>query len=221
MPTNLDDIAGLKSGLRKALTAKAPPAPLPGLGSDSRSAYAFEPDPQIRMRLVRETADLMAKGNPEGAKALASADVFQALRQAMGDQGLSIDNLADAFAAYLAQFWELANGFAREPDAKRLHALSRQVAAALDEAMTEDQRGDPRVLQELSDALAVQLFVYGITAYRLTTDWKGKTREIAENYGELARQMLGIDLALMTYDENGLVARSADAFLAEKTVLHA
>ena len=212
--TTLDDLAGLRPALARVLSKPAPPAGLPGLGAPSASAYAFSPVPALRRRRVEDTAALMATENPEGAAVLREADVFGALSEAMEGQGLSADDLADVFGSYLGQSWELANGAPREADRGRLHALRRQARAVLDEAMTDGQRGDPRALQSLSDALAVQLFVYGVTAFRLTQDWKGQARALADNYHALGRDLLGLDFRLMTLDGDGLIARSDDAFAA-------
>ena len=213
--TTFDDLEGLRPALRRALSAPARTSgALPGLGAPAASRYGFAPDPALRAERVRDVSALMATDNPEGAKALAEADVFGALGEAMAGQGLSIDDLADVFASYLGQLWELANGAPRKADKARLDAIAAQARAVLDEAMSDAQRASPRGMQMLSDGLAVQVFVYGITAFRLTQDWKDRTRALAENYRTLGRDMLGLDLGLFTFDEKGLVARSDAAFVS-------
>ena len=128
-------------------------------------------------------------------------------------QEMSADDLSDVFAGYLGQLWELANGAPRDPDEDRLRALRRQSRAILDATVSADQRHDAGNLQSLSDALAVQLFVYGVTAFRLTQDWKDRARELSDNYHALGRDMLGLDLRLFTLDRSGLIARSKAGFV--------
>lgn len=212
--TTFDDLSGLRPAFARIPSKPAPaPGGLPGLGGPAPSPYAFAPDPDLRRRRLEDTAKLMATDNAEGAAALRETDVFSALGEAMGAQGMSVNDLADVFAGYLGQFWELANGAPRAPDADRIGALRRQARAILDEAMSDAQRGAAGVIQSLSDALAVQVFVYGVTAFRLTQDWKARTRQLSDNYDALAKDMLGLDFRLFTLDAKGLVARSADAFV--------
>ena len=214
MTLTFDDLPGLRPALRDVLSRPAPPARggLPGLGAPS--AYAFTPDPRLRARRVADTAALMARENPAGAQALGEADVFGALDEAMGANGLSVNDLADVLGSYLGQLWELANGAARDASAARLGALARQARAVLDANMTDAQRGEPRALQTLADALSVQNFVYGVTAFRLTQDWRDRTQELAGHYDQLGQDLLGLKLRLFTCDENGLVTRTPDAYAA-------
>ena len=207
----LDDLPDLRPALARVLAAPAPPAGLPGLGAPAASPLGFAPDRAIRERAVTAVAGLLGTDNPAGAAALSQSDVFGALDEAMTAQDLSVNDLSDVFGAYLTHLWELSNGVVRDASPARLGAVARQARAVLLDAVPQNRRS-PGDLQVLSDALAVQVFVYGVTAFRLTQDWKDRTRAVAENYRDLGRSLLGLNLDLFTLDDNGLVARSEQGF---------
>jgi hypothetical protein len=142
-------------------------------------------------------------GNAEDLQRLfAQGDLFEKLGVAMAPLGLRIDNVADAYAAWLITAWYASQGRNDTPSRRMTQAVRAQMVRALSATGTIAAASDA-AKQELAESLLVQMIFVDVAVEQN----KGKPdqlRAIAAAVAQGARRM-GVDLAALKLTEDGFV----------------
>lgn len=148
-----------------------------------------------------------SRGSPETAASLrqmlASVDVIGEMQRAIEPVGLSVSNVADAYAVWWMSSWGAAHGDPTTPNRATAQAVRAQAARAI-MAMPEFGRADDAAKQEYAEALIVQAAMIDGLLERYRTD-PVMGPKVAASARQGARAS-GLDLDTMTLTERGFIA---------------
>jgi hypothetical protein len=164
-----------------------------------------------KSRTVNNLRNFVAKSrasDPAGAAQMeqlfASMDVLVEIGNAMSSVGLSRDNVADAFALYWVNAWQIANGDSSTPSKQMMQAVATQAAKGLLQsqefaAATEAQK------QEMAEALMVQGALIA-SAFEQAAGDQARLDAIGAAVAKGA-EASGLELDKMTLTEDGFVPK--------------
>lgn len=143
-------------GEAASLALTAGPAASPAV---SRAELTFEPSADRRRANLARFVDRMRQTDPAGASEMealfASEDIIGQIGSGLAAYGFSVDNLADAYAAWWVTAWEGANGSNRDFSRAEMQAVQAQAQNALLATATLGEMTDAQK-QEMAEALQVQ-----------------------------------------------------------------
>jgi hypothetical protein len=116
--------------------------------------------------------------------------------------GLSVDNLADAYAIWWISAWNATHGANPDPSRAMSQAVRAQAASALATTPAIAGAGDA-AKQQFAEALLVQMILVD-TAVEQNKANPSRLRALAVAVSQGARQM-GLDLSAMRLTETGFV----------------
>jgi len=146
------------------------------------------------------------KTDPTGAKQLetlfASTDVIGRMSQALAGYGLHSDNIADAYAVWWSNSWQVAHGDFRDmsratAQAIRAQAVNTLVGIPMIGRMTDEAK------QEFAETLLVQAMLFS----NFVDTHKGDRASMAKLATAVRRgaKAQGLDLDAMTLTDHGFV----------------
>jgi hypothetical protein len=158
---------------------------------------------QNMARFVAKTRAVDPGNAADLERMFASGDIFEKLAAPMGDLGLRVDDLADAYAFWWITAWNATQGRNDNPSRAMCAAVRRQAARAL--AATPGIAGaSDAAKQEFAETLLIQMLFIDVAVEQN----KGKPerlRELAASVRQGARGM-ALDLSAMKLTESGFVA---------------
>jgi hypothetical protein len=132
----------------------------------------------------------------------ASTDFMGQMGSIMSSAGLSKNNVADAFALYWVNAWQVANGDSSTPSAQTMRAVAVQAARGLSQS-PEFAAADDAQKQEMAEALMVQGVMIA-SAYEQAAGNKAQLKAIGDAVAKGANAS-GLKLFEMTLTEDGFV----------------
>jgi hypothetical protein len=132
----------------------------------------------------------------------ASGDFIGQIGGIMSSVGLSKNNVADAYALYWVNAWQVANGDSSTPSAQTMQAVSAQAARGLSSSPEFAAANDAQK-QEMAEALMVQGAMIA-SAFEQAAGNKTQLNAIGDAVAKGARAS-GLELDKMTLTEDGFV----------------
>lgn len=194
-----------RQNTKTPVVRKAAPKPQPAVTYKT----SFKPSPARRKANTRKFIDRLKTAAPaEAAKIeaeLGSANIFAAIQSGIAGHGLSINDIADAYAVWWINMWEASQGIVGQ-------VTTRETAMAVKAQVASGFRGWPQ-LGQMTDAqkqdLSDELFLIAATATGGAESLTGKPGEM-KKYGVLVRnaaRQSGVDLDSFQLTSKGFVLR--------------
>ena len=170
------------------------------------STLNFTPSANRRKANLAQFVDKTRANNPEGAAQMAqlfaSTDVIGAVGKGIAPYGLSVNNLADAYAVYWTNAWLGSRGRNDTFQKTQISAVRNQAANALLASPALATASDAEK-QEMAEALIVQAALIGASLESAKSD-VGILAKLKAAIAEGAKGM-GLDLYTMTLTNDGFV----------------
>ncbi len=173
--------------------------------SGARIDLSYQPSAVVKQQIVREYVERIRRKNPTAA-----AQVADQLRQYDYDQiytgivqpfGLSGNNVADVFTAYLVLNWMIANQ-SSDPSRQAVMIERDRTAATLSK---NSSLRDPQVRQKLGEEIKL-LFVTLHSGWK-TAQREGQLSEYSDGVAALFRQQSGADPRRIVLTSTGFEPR--------------
>jgi hypothetical protein len=209
----LDNVVNGQSGSRKAPSIRPNSDQRIGQIADTRAVYQqlmFKPSKQIRQELIRGYIAQTKRGDPaagaELEKMLATTDVFAIVKNGMAPFGMTPDNLADAYTAWMINMWSAAHGNLRDSSASQIKAVQKQVLNSL-AALPSLYSMNNSDKQRIADELVYYASMISGGAMAFADDPEGM-RAYQQDVRKMARTA-GFDVDAVVLTENGFVPRKS------------
>lgn len=180
-------------------TGAAAPAPV---GQQASTLYT--PSKTRRAANLQQFVNRTRTIDPAGAEGLAktfaAGDIIEKIGAAVAPQGLRIDNLADAYAVYWINAWQVTQGRTDTPSRSTIAAVSAQAERALAHAPAFARANDA-MKQQLAETLWIQSAMIESSVEQA----KGRPALMAK-LGKAVTQGargMGLDLTAMTLTPRG------------------
>lgn len=197
----------------------------PAEGSAASSRQSFVPEsaaPVVNTRALRyapsksrRTANLSRfvektrATDPSGAaqleKLFASGDIIDKIGGALAQQGMRVDNVADAYAVWWINAWQATRGHNNVTSRATNDAVRDQAARALSASPQLVGAGDA-AKQELAESLLIQAAMIDSVVEQSKGN-SAQMRQIGAAVNQGAKRM-GLDLTTMELTEHGFVPAS-------------
>jgi hypothetical protein len=195
-----DEAAGGKNSYRsRPSSPENPIIPLTYTPSKSRTRTNLQ-------TFVNKSRAADPAGAAQMEQEFASGDIMGQIGGIMSSVGLSKNNVADAFALYWVNAWQVANGDSSTPSAETMQAVAAQAARGLSQS-PEFAAADDAQKQEMAEALMVQGVMIA-SAYEQSAGNKTQLKAIGDAVAKGA-DASGLKLYEMTLTENGFVPAKA------------
>ncbi len=185
---------------RAVRSGRSPPAA-------ARTATAYRASPEVTRRVRQQFLGWVAQtagqqGAAELGRVMQQQDVLALWTEQMGRDGLRPGDVADAFAAYWVQNWQMATKLEHTTPAQ-VQSVRAQVAPIL-AANPAFRRLSEAQRQEMAEILIYNQFLQG-TAWMAAPDAATKAR-LGDAAVARFRSEMGLDLRQLTLTERGFVA---------------
>lgn len=185
---------------KRKSSAETPGTPAPPVRAAQPTSYRASPAVTKRVQeqflgWIRQTSG--APGESAMRQVMQQQDILALWAKQAGGDGLKPGDLADAFAAYWVQNWQMANNVEMVSPAKVM-AVRRQVAATMGGRFTEAQR------QELAEVFIYNQFIQG--SVWIDAAQKGDTamkRKLGDAAVTRFRNEMKLDLRALKITEDG------------------
>ncbi len=170
----------------------------------SSTSLTYSPNRKRTNQNLQTFADKTRAVDPAQAEQLeqlfASTDIMAQISGVMSSVGLSKNNVADAFALYWVNAWQVAHGDSSTPSAKTMKAVATQAARGLSQS-PEFANANEAQKQEMAEALMIQ----GVMIASAFEQLAGNKTQL-EAVGKAVKQgasASGLELDTMTLTEEG------------------
>jgi hypothetical protein len=161
---------------------------------------------------VEKTRAVDPSGAAQMEQEFASGDFMAQIGDIMSSVGLSKNNVADAYALYWVNAWQVAHGDSSTPSAEMMQAVAAQAARGLSQS-PEFAAANEAQKQEMAEALMVQGVMIA-SAFEQARGDRKMLRAIGQAVAKGASAS-GLELDTMTLTEEGFVeggpSKGADA----------
>lgn len=194
-----DDADAQRSGSAKK-PAASPVAP-------AQFSFDFKPSAARRKANIANFIEQNRRSNPavgaELDRVFANNDVIAALDQALGNYGLKVTNVADAYSVWWISAWEAANAIGNSKmDRTSVKMVKSQVENTLRSAPGLANATDAQK-QEIAEQLLLQAAIFDSLGKVAASD-PDKARQISDNVKRTVGQA-GLNLNAYTLTQNGFV----------------
>jgi hypothetical protein len=170
------------------------------------ATLTFKPSVVRRKQSIEDFLNKVRSISPQSEdilrKQFAESDIFVKLAAAIAPNGLSVNNIADAYAVYWVSIWEASRGLIRPSNTTELQAVKAQVAEIMRTspeyaAMTSTDK------QAFSESLYLSSMAFSSSLDTLKDDPK----QLASYAAEVNRQATAVGFALdaVTLTDKGFV----------------
>lgn len=183
--------------------AKSPVSPV----AQAQVSFEFNPSVARRKANIANFIEQNRRFNPavgaELDRAFKNSDVIGAIQKALGNYGLKVTNVADAYSVWWINAWEAANAVSvSKMDRTSVNAVKVQVERTLRAAPGLANATDTQK-QQIAEEFLLQAAVFDALGRVASTDEK-KARQIADNVKRTVGQA-GLNLDAFTLTRNGFV----------------
>lgn len=216
----------------------APPAQVPGIGvsfasfqnvinpgagsaanriitdADTLRQFAFTPSEAVRDRAKQDVLTRMSGNNAQIAVALEmlfkQQDIFALLQNdAFDEYDMSVNNIADAFSAFIYAMHDVANGQVIKATPEQALGMRNQAAKLLILSPGSVPE-DPAKRQEMSDNLLLSSVAL-MAIYEIAKSDPASLKRVSDEIQKQALTMMSLDLRGMTITDQGLTPIVAPA----------
>jgi hypothetical protein len=170
----------------------------------SSASLTYSPNRKRTNQNLQSFADKTRAVDPAQAEQLeqlfASTDIMAQISGVMSSVGLSKKNVADAFALYWVNAWQVAHGDSSTPSAETMKAVATQAARGLSQS-PEFANANEAQKQEMAEALMIQ----GVMIASAFEQLAGNAVQL-KAVGKAVKQgasASGLELDTMTLTEEG------------------
>jgi hypothetical protein len=172
-------------------------------------ALRYTPSKSRRTANLSRFVEKSRAADPAGAaqleKIFASGDFIDKIGGALAQQGMRVDNVADAYAVWWINAWQATRGHNNVTSRTINDAVRDQAARALSASPQIVGAGDP-AKQEFAESLLVQAAMIDAAVERSKGN-SAQMRQIGAAVNQGAKRM-GLDLTTMELTEQGFVPAS-------------
>jgi hypothetical protein len=127
-------------------------------------------------------------------KIFASADVLETLGTMMKEQGLSMENIADAYAVYWINAFTVANNLPPETRAAAYIAVSDQIEGGLSSQIGALRNHDDTIKQQIAERLLIQAWIISIPSKSNAAQQATFRKQVVQAANSYGLPVDGIDL---------------------------
>lgn len=181
-------------------------------------ALRYTPSRTRRTANLSRFVEKSRAADPAGAAQLeqlfASGDIIDKIGGALAQQGMRVDNLADAYAVWWINAWQATRGHNDTTSRETNEAVRDQAARALSASPQLVGAGDA-AKQELAESLLIQAAMIDASVEKSKGN-PAQMRQIGAAVNQGARRM-GLELGTMELTEDGFIPASTGGRIAPAT----